>query len=80
MCVYIYIYIKEGQKISVHANFISFQKIHQEKNTYKIQFAIFINKKCSVSAIELIYLGARGVMVIVVGNGHGDTSSNPRRG
>ena len=23
--------------------------------------------------------GARGVLVIVVGNGHGDTSSNPRR-
>ena len=23
--------------------------------------------------------GARGVMVIVVGKGHGDTSSNPRR-
>ena len=23
--------------------------------------------------------GSRGVMVIVVGNGHGDTSSNPRR-
>ena len=23
------------------------------------------------------YGGARGVMVIVVGNGHGDTSSNP---
>ena len=23
--------------------------------------------------------GARGVMVIVMGNGHGDTSSNPRR-
>ena len=23
--------------------------------------------------------GARGVMVIVVGNGHGDTISNPRR-
>ena len=23
--------------------------------------------------------GARGVMVIVAGNGHGDTSSNPRR-
>ena len=23
--------------------------------------------------------GARCVMVIVVGNGHGDTSSNPRR-
>ena len=27
----------------------------------------------------LIYGGARGVMVIVVGNGHGDTSSNPER-
>ena len=26
-----------------------------------------------------IYRGARGVMVIVVGNGHGDTSSNPGR-
>ena len=24
--------------------------------------------------------GARGVMVIVVGNGHGDTSSNPGSG
>ena len=24
--------------------------------------------------------GARGVMVIVVGNGYGDTSSNPGRG
>ena len=27
-----------------------------------------------------LYGGARGVMVIVVGNGHGDTSSNPGRG
>ena len=26
------------------------------------------------------YGGARGVMVIVVGNGHSDASSNPRRG
>ena len=26
-----------------------------------------------------IYYGARGVMVIVVGNGHGNTSSNPGR-
>ena len=25
------------------------------------------------------FRGARGVMVIVVGNGHGDTSSNPGR-
>ena len=27
--------------------------------------------------IRINYGGARGVMVIVVGNGHGDTSSNP---
>ena len=27
-----------------------------------------------------LHRGARGVMVIVVGNGHGDTSSNPGRG
>ena len=27
--------------------------------------------------IALLEGGARGVMVIVVGNGHGDTSSNP---
>ena len=26
-----------------------------------------------------IVIGSRGVMVIVVGNGHGDTSSNPGR-
>ena len=30
--------------------------------------------------VPVIYTGARGVMVIVVGNGHGDTSSNPGRG
>ena len=27
--------------------------------------------------INVLNIGARGVMVIVVGNGHGDTSSNP---
>ena len=26
----------------------------------------------------IIYGGARGVMVIIIGNGHGNTSSNPR--
>ena len=28
---------------------------------------------------SLIYGGAQGVIVIVVGNGHGETSSNPGR-
>ena len=31
------------------------------------------------SQLSLIDGGACGVMVIVVGNGHGDTSSNPER-
>ena len=31
------------------------------------------------SLYYLHFAGARGVMVIVVGNGHGDTSSNPGR-
>ena len=29
--------------------------------------------------LDIFIGGARGVMVIVVGNGHGDTSSNPGR-
>ena len=36
----------------------------------KLSEKIIINQLCG---------GARGVMVIVVGNGHGDTSSNPGR-
>ena len=39
---------------------------------------------CRITYISLhrtyaLNSGARGVMVIVVGNGHGDTSSNPGR-
>ena len=36
---------------------------------------------CKISTIykKLEMGGAHGVMVIVVGNGHGDTSSNPAR-
>ena len=29
--------------------------------------------------VTILRGGARGVMVIVIGNGHGDTSSNPGR-
>ena len=35
------------------------------------QFVLMIFKKSPLA------VGARGVVVIVVGNGHGDTSSNP---
>ena len=37
-----------------------------------------LNAQCKVYNIcKYMFGGARGVMVIVVGNGHGDTSSNP---
>ncbi len=32
-----------------------------------------------IGAFETVTKGARGVMVIVAGYGHGDTSSNPER-
>ena len=34
---------------------------------------------CIKTSLQFIKEGARGVMVIVVENGHGDTSSNPGR-
>ena len=33
----------------------------------------------SLEELEITRRSARGVVVIVVGNGHGDTSSNPER-
>ena len=35
--------------------------------------------KCDLPNKDKVWGGARGVMVIVVGNGHGDSSSNPGR-
>ena len=32
-----------------------------------------------LASITIWIGGARGVMVIIIGNEHGDTSSNPRR-
>ena len=39
----------------------------------------FILSVSYLMAIKRYSGGARGVMVIIVGNGHGDTSSNPGR-
>ena len=52
--------------------------------TSHIQIIKRVTPKKNGLTIEWSYLiklwgGARGVMVIVVGNGHGDTSSNPGR-
>ena len=48
------------------------------KNT-RILRAI-VNKSWKFQHVKQQLYGARGVMVIVVGIGHGDTSSNPRPG
>ena len=36
------------------------------------------NRNISIYYKSFVCVGACGVMVIVIGNGHGDTSSNPR--
>ena len=47
-------------------------KVQLLPTTAKVLTVSIINKGCSDG-------GARGVVVIVVGNGHGDKSSNPGR-
>ena len=42
-------------------------------------YHIFITHITSVISKKYIYGGAYGVMVIIIENGHGDTSSNPGR-
>ena len=49
-----------------------------------VTFIMFVLKTIVSRAIVILfrclsYFGARGVMVTVLGNGHGDTSSNPGR-
>ena len=45
----------------------------------RIVFTCFCSAMALFKLIKPEFGGARGVMVIVVGNGHGDTSSNPGR-
>ena len=45
----------------------------------KLEAVILFEKKILKLLICYIIGGAGGVMVIVVGNGHGDTGSNPGR-
>ena len=59
--------------------------IHWDPDKYRLAPSTNIGKvadksEISLSCIDKVITGvARGVMVIVVGNGHGDTSSNPGR-
>ena len=45
----------------------------------EVEFFKQVKEKHSVYKKKSQFGGACGVMVIVVGNGHGDTSSNPGR-
>ena len=66
--------------------FVNFSKAFYSKHRGKreqILLAYDLPKE-TVTAMMMLHksnggVGARGVMVIVVGNGHGDTSSNPGR-
>ena len=44
---------------------------------YITQRILYSNNGCLVPIVSWKVRGARGVMVIFVRNGHGDTSSNP---
>ena len=48
---------------------ISRVKLHLSRQKLTMKY-VLLNSTCCKG-------GARGVMVIVIGNGHGDTSSNP---
>ena len=59
----------------VFSKYCYFLPIFQFRHTVKeLQLLLFNTNNSS-----LVCGGVRGVMVIVVGNGHSDTSSNPRR-
>ena len=46
---------------------------------HHIIMKVWILLTLAIGPYHPLLLGASGVMVIVVGNGHGDTSSNPGR-
>ena len=48
-------------------------------NLVEIYYRILSPVSLTIKCTNCISAGARGVMVIVVGNEHGDTSSNPGR-
>ncbi len=53
-------------------------------NDFELQLRYYVNFRTNtlgnyMDPLIIPYMGARVVIVIVVGNGHGDTSSNPGR-
>ena len=76
---------KEKKKIQYIISLISYAGkytglyviTYSASNTYINSWLLIIFSSLFLAHIYHIIGGARGVMVIVVGNGHGDTSSNP---
>ena len=79
----IYIY-KKDLALNNLQSLISYEnKSNQIKSNVHLLFCKPYSKNAIIntffSLVNWRYEGARGVMVIVVGHGHGVTSSNPRR-
>ena len=53
------------------------ERVDMDKVTAKLKRNIFVTFQ--QNGHKLLSGGARGVMVIIAGNGHGNTSSNPGR-
>ena len=50
-----------------------------ERDMANFEFRVFLPRMLKCLLLYKEYGGALGVMIIVIGSGHGDTSSNPGR-
>ena len=58
---------------------VRIMKVYINELHLKIDLVLYPARAEGLENVDIRDGGARGVMVIVVGNGHGDTSSNPGR-
>ena len=56
---------------------ISPQNCHRFNYAYKDTKVKVCISDCNTNLVDIATEGVRGVMVIIVGDGYGDTSSNP---
>ena len=77
-CIYIYM-LPMHTRILIHSLLHIYIQlyIHKYMLTYQFRYTPTYIHIHTHMLYMLTHGGARGVMVIVVGNGHGDTSSNP---
>ena len=78
MCVCVCVCSRSFKHVSLNKNM---SLLFNEVYVYKCAFVnrILYSNDHNIFTYLFTLGGARGVMVIVVGNGHGDTSSNPGR-